>query len=103
MEKTYKKDTIEIKYRLPKIPEAMRLLPKLGLDSSLNSSLSEWEIAANMIECIEPFILSIKSENSNSWDEAMNDYSMIPHLQQVAITIVTSLNQTGEKKKARKK
>ena len=63
MEKTYKKDTIEIKYRLPKIPEAMRLLPKLGLDSSLNSSLSEWEIAANMIECIEPFILSIKSEN----------------------------------------
>lgn len=101
----YKFDKGYIKYRYPKIFEAMRLISKMGISpSGETGELNEFEMAANILESLEPYLLEVDLDGKKlEWDDVVTEYSLIPHLQNVGMDIVTSISQQDKKRKARKK
>lgn len=106
-EQVYKYDKGEIKYRYPKIFEAMRLISKIGINAksgSLDAEIDEFEMAANILEALEPYIIEVKHENNViALEEVFETYALIPHLQNIGLEIINSISQQDKKRASRKK
>ncbi len=84
--KTFALGTIE--YRMPNVIEGMRVLGKIGLRANGIGDRSEFEVIADLMEQVEPFVLSIKCEKDGtsitSWAEAVTCMDFVAPLSEIA-------------------
>jgi translation initiation factor IF-1 len=101
---THEFENGHITYRYPNVIEAFRLLPRIGVTTDGEMKLDEFEMAARIMESLEPYILEVKLDNKAlQWAEVLEHYEMIPHLQHVGMDVVSSISQQNAERKERKK
>lgn len=93
-----------IKYRYPNVVEAFRLLPKIGVTSNSVTEVNEFEMAASIMESLEPYVIEVKyGGKALEWGDVLHEFKLVPHLQTVGLDIIQSISQQDEARKTRKK
>lgn len=85
-------DSEYIEYKLPNIPQALRLLDKLDLQA-----LAEMEKTGNMnmgkladlLDCIEPYIVKVEMKAAKSYE----DLSYLPDFIEHVMSVFTEINK----------
>jgi hypothetical protein len=85
----------EIDYRLPNVPQAMRLLGRLGLSKDGGfGDRSEYEVMADLVEQIRPLILAVRckkgDEEITTYDQALEHIEFAKVLTEIGTEIMTS-------------
>ena len=85
-----------IEYRMPNIPEALRLMSKI---KASGESFDELEIAAEMLLNIGPMITKIKLNGKVlTYEKALKNFSLMAPLTEVSTKIMECFNQDDKKK-----
>src|SRR5687768_944486 len=97
-----------ITYRLPNVIESMRLLGKMGFDTTgVAAGQSELVILSNFIEHLEPFIVSVEAKKGDevidSWEAALEHFEFVAPLSEIAGEIMSAFQGGDEKATKRKK
>lgn len=96
-----------IEYRLPNIPEAMILLAEMGLTSKKLKDKkamveNEFIYAAKLIKSLEQFVskinLKINNKEITKYEDVLNEFSMMTHLNDIAAEVFNALNGDNKKK-----
>lgn len=99
----------KITYRMPNVVESMRLLSKLGVKSDgTTGDKSEFEMMADLIEHMGPYIVSIFAEKEGqtieTWEEALNHAEFIKPLSEIGAELISQFgDKNAEPSKRRKK
>lgn len=97
-----------ISYRMPNVVESMRILAKLGVKTDGSPiERSEFDLMADLIEQLKPFIVSIDAKKDakpiTEWDDALTYKEFLIPLTEIAGEVLSQFNDGGEKGKKRKK
>ena len=100
-----------IEYRMPNVPEAMRLLSSIGLNSKKLASGEAMDddlgFIAGLIESLGAFItkvnLDIDGEKITSYEDVLKEFSMMVYLTEISGEILEQLQLDSKKKAPRKK
>ena len=93
-----------LNYRLPNIPEAMRLLKAIGIKASdiENGEFDELEMAAKLFENLGPFVsdinIMINEEKIETYEGLLNHFCMIKYLNVVVEKIMKAVSMDEKKK-----
>jgi hypothetical protein len=103
--KTFGLGTIE--YRIPNVVESMRWLGKLGVSAGgATSERSEFEVMADLIEHLAPFVVSIdacKGETRiDTWADALCHIEFVAPLSEIAAELMGQFGATDAGKKRKK-
>ena len=97
----------KLEYRLPNIPEAMRLLGEMGINSSnleneMDMQKNELIYMSKLIEQLDQFVLKVEikidDKEITEYAELLNHFLMINYLSDIAADIFSALNVQEEKK-----
>lgn len=90
-----------ITYRLPNVPETLRLVGKLGIsENGLPAGKSMYEFMADFIEHVGPFIVSVNIKQGKktikTWEEALAFPEVIEPCTEIMNNVMTALRGGSE-------
>jgi len=92
-----------IEYRLPNIPESLRLLQAMGIkatDLESGELENELEIMAALLEKMDKFIVKLNVEGIENYDEMLKDMKYMTPLSEMAGKIMEAFTVDDKKKES---